>query len=463
MTDYQASGVMNDRVRPRVLLWVQSDESLPNYAWVAERAGTYRRVRKLREVDLTEWDVIVTDEPHASIATSEYGGLRKAVWGRVPDRLYIFRIFSSNAGGSGRSYFEFNLDEDGSAATDRALKHSAGVAGHKMMRVTALPEPLQDLVKSKLLPAVEERPNQFGILETADELAPAIIDLRPFLIGPTDVIIAASYRRPGGGAIWLLPNDAQDIPAWFDVAITEWHTNDPRTFPNVTTWQTDRAWDTAEERVAREKLRLIDEEYATVAAEYEKSRAQAQRALTDATARAVTGPKSLLTSQDEPLQNAVYEALVHVGFAVDDMDQMWPDRERREDFRISDPDSPDWLVLADATGVAKGAPGSKITTVSGYVTKYVLDEKPEKAPGIWIIVNRLFHRDPKTRGAIYRDDDLAVLTSQNGLAIDSAALFLLIQRVESGSPHAHAARSWLRERFGQATVDDVEEWLAANL
>ncbi|MHA6693896.1 hypothetical protein [Homoserinimonas sp. A520] len=462
VNDYQSTGAINERERPRILLWVQSDDDMSTFDWVKEKAATFRRVRSLGEVDLGEWDVIVTNEAHASIRTTDWGALVPASWTRVPDHLYIFRIFSNRSSSRGRSYFEFNIDESNDAVVARAIKFSSDIPGHRMLRVGDLSEPIQDLVKFHLLPAVEARKFQFGIEKTSGSLEPAIIKLRPFLLGPSGIIVGASYERQGGGSVWLLPADTPSLSSWFEVAMTEWHLKDRRIFPTINTWQSANQWDTREEVAARLELNSLDDQFAKLELEYQVARAETQRKLDEATARATAGPKSLLTSKDEPLQNAAFEALVQLGFDVEDMDESWPERERREDFRVRDPDAPEWLVLADATGVAKGAPGSKIATVAGYVTKYVLEERPQAAPGIWIIVNRLPHRDPMTRGDVYREDDLAVLRSQPGLAIDSAALYLLTQAIESPSQRAAACREWLRTRTGQVTTTEAMEWLEEN-
>jgi hypothetical protein len=457
---YTPTAVINERAKPRVLLWVPADKDLPFFDWVEERAGTYRRVRQLDEVDLAEWDVVVTNQPYAVISDLEWG-LNRDHWVRMPDDLYIFRVFGQSIGKNGLRYFEFNVSEEGRADTDNALVHGSDIAGHTMLRVGDLPEVLQDLVQSTLVPAVESRTKQFGILRTSESLEPAILNLRPFLIGPTGVLIGASYDRPKGKPIWLLPKDTMDLSRWFDAALGEWHVKDPSTFPNISSWQTDPAWDTAEEKAAREVLTALDLEFAEVMRNDERARAQALAALEEANTRATSGPKSLLTAQGDILQAAVQEALEHLGFIVMDMDQIWADRERREDFRIKDPDDPDWLVLADATGVVKGAPGSKISTLLGYVNKFLVEERPESPPGIWVLVNRLIQRDPATRGDLYREDELAVLADQAGLSIDTVALFVLTQTVRAGTAEAAACRAWLRTKTGQVTLKDAREWLDA--
>ncbi|MGC5172088.1 hypothetical protein ACLQ2Q_15705 [Microbacterium sp. DT81.1] len=141
---------------------------------------------------------------------------------------------------------------------------------------------------------------------------------------------------------------------------------------------------------------------------------------------------------------------------------MWDPREWEEDFRITDPDDPDWLAVADVTGVAKGAPGSEIATVLGYMMKYVREETPANTPSLWVIVNQLFHRDPLTRGDLYRPDDLETIWFHDGIALDTSALYVLSQSIDPGSDRAVTCRAWLRSSRGQVTVVDAQQWLASN-
>lgn len=460
MSEFGTSGPLNYRDRPRILLLAVADFEADSFNWVEERAGTFRRVRRLEDVDLTEWDVIVTREPYVELDRNQAGPIVSR-WGRLPDHLFIFRVFRE-VQNPARSYFESNLDEDGDADLARALSLANNVAGHNMLGVAGLPEPIQDLIKSDLLPSLERRKKQFGIVVGTGAMAPAVLKWRPFVLGPSGLAMAGSYERVGGKHVWLLPEDTTNLPGWFDAALVEWHIADPRTFPSLATWQTDAKWDTAKEVSARKALQELDTTFATVETTFRANRATAEAALEEAAKKAKSGPKSLLNGQDDPLQQAALQALRDLGFQVEDMDLIWGERERREDFRIRDGDQPDWLVLADATGVTKGAPGSKITTVVGYVTKYILEGRAAQAPGVWIIVNRLFHRDPLVRGEIYRSDEVTVLKSHDGLALDSAALYLLSQTIQPGSERAGKCRAWLRARKGQVMVEDAIEWLATN-
>lgn len=461
VTQYLPSNIVNDRDRPRVILLADEEAELTTFPWLEERCGTYRRINSLGDIDPSEWDVLVTPSPYATMRTTDWGSLVIGGWSRVPDHLFIFHVFSGNLGRAGSRFFEFNLDRDGDADPNRALARTSAIPGHQVRRIGSLPEPIQDLVNSALVAAVESRGKQFGIQVVGEQLAPGVLSFRPFLAGPGDVYLAASYERPGGASVWLIPNDVSDLAEWFDAALVEWHLKDRRKFPSVSTWQTNPEWDTRDERLAREHLSNLMAEYAQAVAAYEEAKNSAEREL-ELAHSAATDPKALLSGQDDDLQQAALSALQSLGFAVEDMDLVWDPRERREDFRITDPDEPGWVAIADVTGVAKGAPGSKIATVLGYILKYTIEEKPARSPSLWVIVNQLFHRDPLTRGDLYRADDIRTIESHEGIAFDTSALYLLSQSIEAGSERASRCRAWLRASRGQVTVQAAKDWLADN-
>ncbi|TFC77891.1 hypothetical protein E3O45_06455 [Cryobacterium sp. TMS1-20-1] len=466
MAEYLPSNVLNDRDRPRVLLVATPAAEESTFAWLSARCGTYRRVNALLEVDPSEWDVLVTDQAYTTIRTTDWG-LDASLWDRVPDHLFIFRTFRPGNGQAGSRFFEFNI-EDGMADSSRALRRVDSVPGHQLRRIQALPEAIQDLVKSTLVPSAEARLRQFGIQVDGEQLAPAVLNFRPFLAGPGDIYLAGSYERPGGAAVWLLPDDAKSLENWFDIALVEWHLKDRRRFPSVQTWQSNPDWDTRKERLAREQLEKLDAEQAEALSRYEAQRSVAATALEAEHAIASSGPKHLLNGQDDELQDAARIALEQLGFKVEDMDLVWDPRERREDFRIRDTDAPGWVAIADVTGVSKGAPGSKLATILGYIMKYLVADKRERErererePSMWVIVNQLFHRDPLTRGDLYRADDIQTLVTHNGIALDTSALYVLSQSIEPGSTRASECRAWLRSARGQITVADAYTWMGSH-
>jgi len=81
---------------------------------------------------------------------------------------------------------------------------------------------------------------------------------------------------------------------------------------------------------------------------------------------------------------------------------------RRSPGRTRQPDNDGWLVIADATGVARGAKGSKLQTLTTYVNQFLIEEGNAIVPRQWLLVNRLADRVLTDRGdSIFRPDVLA--------------------------------------------------------
>ncbi|EID80790.1 hypothetical protein [Rhodococcus sp. 21391] len=353
---------------------------------------------------------------------------------------------------------DFIEAEDGSSDITR-LDFKDRVAGHHAYPGDAQSsELLTSLVKTQLVPTVENRPAQFGVYPF-NVRGDSEFRVNTFLRGPNELVIAGSYVRPNQGSVWFIPHDVDDLEPWWTLALHDWHEIFPERFPGVPKWQNSPDWMTHIERAIQAR---IQDEVARFAPLQQAHDAELARLRTDfdiAQTNASKGARVLLTGQDDELQNAVLQALLALGYTVRDMDEVWPDRERREDYRITEDGYDDWLVLADATGVSKGAKASKFQILGRNVTKYVFEEKPNFIPRQWLIVNRLIERDPATRGDIFRPDELGPLSESLCLAFDTAALFVLQDAVAAGAVSGKLVREMLRERTGQLRLEDAREWL----
>lgn len=431
---------------------------------------TLRSVDSLSEVNLEEWDLLVTDRQFISTTPYRSAGATRGYSRAIPPSMNIFGVLGHGTSLLSASWIDFanasGNDQPQSwpeGAPFSMLLTSERVPGHQVRRVNNLPETIQELVQSDLSVSIEERGYQYGFTHKVYKNHPSgFKQLRPFLIGPDDLILAGSYERIDGGSGWLIPADVHDPAAWFSQALLDWHRNQPSTFPAVAHWEDSEAWMTGAERAVNHELKERSDDFQRFRDEYEAHRQRLTADLEGLRVSARVGRRALLTAQDDLFQNAAFEALCALGFEVEDMDTIWPDRERREDFRIRDADQADWMVIGDATGVAKGAKGAKLQALAGYVTKYVLSDKPDSEPGQWLIVNRLIERDPETRGDVFRKDELEVFADAGGLAIDSAALFVLAEWADDHTSSKPNLRAHLREITGQLTLQMARDWIAAQ-
>jgi hypothetical protein len=299
-----------------------------------------------------------------------------------------------------------------------------------------------------------------------DPVAPSM-ELRPLLLGPSDQILAATYERNDDASVWLLPIDLLGgLDAWLVAAFREWHDLYPARFPAVPDWRAAPGWSTAAEDVLeRERAAAI----ASFRAAEEQHRQtisglDLQLAVTREAADAYE--RTLLSSNGDELAGAVLTALRDLGFLVEDMDLVWPEDAKREDYRITDPSAEGWVALGEAKGFSKGVSETGLVSLHRWTSFYVQDEGklPDRQ---WYIANSFLGEDPSTRPIALqgRDDVVTTFAAGNGLIFDCRALFILLVAVQRSANLAQPIRSVLRERvgrFGPAEADEVLASLAST-
>lgn len=442
---------------PRVLVYVRSN-TWDRLQFCRDLPGTYRFISHPNEVDLREWDALITDSP-VVFERLHVDGTR-SVERDIPPSMCVLLILYDNSGAT------LDTVED---STEAGFLVAADyrVPGHHLYRsYEPASESLKALVKRDLQTVAQNRSTQFGVRTVTpfgEPVTPSVAHFTPFLRGPDDLTLAGRIRHQGGGSVWIVPADVNELESWWRHALQDWHQEygSPR-FPGVPNWSEAEEWMTHEERQINRAVEDAEAAFAIVKAEHEGRIEEYRSAADAAREKADNNERVLLIGQGDPLQDAVLGALQTLGFTVRDMDKEWDDKARREDYRIEDPDSPGWLAIGDATGTAKGAKASKHTALTGFGTKYVLEERPAESPYLWMIVNRKIQQDPNTRGELFREDEAASFAINQGLAIDTVALFLLVNSVNAGEIEASDVRAWLRLRTGELLIDDAREWLQAN-
>lgn len=186
--------------------------------------------------------------------------------------------------------------------------------------------------------------------------------------------------------------------------------------------------------------------------EAEKAVAEAEEALATARAKADAGLRRLFVAHGTDLVAATIQALELLGFEVRDMDEVWPDGDKREDLRVSDPTVAGWEALAEVRGYAKGAQQNDLIRIAArFVPRYMQDEGMPPAAA-WYIVNHFRSQDPMTRPRVLAPNDAEVEEFAKGLApglvIDSVTLFQLCRAVERQELTAAEARSALVDATG---------------
>lgn len=468
--------VLNAPPHPRVLLWFQDDtrgyrDGEPTLAqrWLdvtKERSGVYRQVSGLYEVDPSEWDAIVTDISTANRLESSGGVGRsgvsiltpqpKTAARTVPEHLFVFQVFD-NPGFRAKT-IDNVVDESGN---NRWLVVEQIPGSTVRASEMDLDPNLQEL-RDELVRVSGKRERQIVVrLQPSPNANTEYPVVEVLAYGPSKSALAGRYTRMGGAATWFVPLDVEDFAPWWDAALRHWHTIDSERFPDLPGWIEHYDWLSHDEQVASDAIAAEEARFAVAQLEHEARIAELRCQVADA---ANGSTKSLLVGTGTELQKAVLDVLVEFGYVVRDMDQEFPDREPREDYRITEPGIEGWLVIGDATGVAKGAKANKIAAVGRYTAYYEREEHPNFRPRQWLLVNRLIAREPTSRGdAIFRDDDREELIAAAGLAIDTVALFILHRAMARGDVGDHQIRDLLRERTGELTCQDATAWLQVLL
>lgn len=444
--------IANRREHPRTLIlddgWgfaerVQQEVALP---------GTVKVVTGFEGVDQSEWDALILNGEYLNRNTSSRA--LRITYQRVADHLYIFKVLPKSRHGNYGILDRVSGLNNADADVDLALRWE--IPGHEIAIKTGIDREL----RSSLIEAAESRDAQCGLSNPGD--VPAGVDLDAFAVGPQDIVLAGTLNAPKRGEVWFVPSEVSTLGPWITAAFASWRRRAPKKFPGVPDWWASSEWHSAAESAIARKIAEETSTFEKAKAKFETIRSQLESELDKAREEATAGSRQLLRGQDDALQDAVRDALEELGFEVRDMDLEWENKERREDFRITDPDDPQWLVLGDATGVSGNAKGGKMAVLQGYVTKYVFDEKPDSIPGMWYLLNREIDKDPNVRSTILRADEIEPFAAQQGLILDTTALYVLLRHAHDQPEDGSSIREYLRTSVGLVGLPDAVKWIESR-
>lgn len=443
--------VANRREYPRILILDDSEGFAERVNGEVDLPGTVRVIADLAEVDQNEWDALITNSEHLMVS----GGLgTPRSYSRVAEHLYIFNVLPSTKYGSYGTLDRVKALHQTEDPVTLSLRW--GVAGHEVSVRQGLDRELHE----SLIQAAESRPSQTGLMNPGD--VPEGVNLDSFAIGPQGLVLAGTLDMPGRGEVWFVPSEVSTLRPWITAAFVNWRRRDSKKFPGVPEWWASPEWYSAGETAIAGKIADETSRFEEVKTDFEAALKALESELVAAREVASSGSRQLLSGQDDPLQDAIRVALGELGFTVRDMDLEWDEKERREDFRISDSDDPQWLVLGEATGVRGNAKGGKITALQGYVTKFVFEEKPVSIPGQWYLLNREIEKDPYVRSTILREDEILPFAAEKGLILDTTALYVLLRHAIDHPGHKPAVREYLRTSLGLLTLSDALHWIQDN-
>ncbi|WP_404385916.1 hypothetical protein LL946_06355 [Knoellia locipacati] len=326
-----------------------------------------------------------------------------------------------------------------------------------------MPETLGSVIGRELLPVARLRQTHLSFRRVTREDSPVRRDehlpIRPFLLGPDDIVLAGSYQRNDLSSVWLLPNDLPDMYPWVLEALKEWHSLYPDRFPLLPEWHDTPDWQSAAERAIAAQREKATEAFRVRQVEHEQQLAILDDRASVAQREADAYQRALLTQDGEALASAVGSAFAHLGFHVVDMDEHWGEGDRREDLRIFDDADPDWVAIVEVKGAKNGARETEVQNFGRWIERFILDEG--RAPSArWFVTNHQRGLDPSTRESPFQNKPVVVETFANsgGTVVDTRALFDLIRLVEEEPALAPSARDLLkagRPALVRVTADDL--------
>jgi hypothetical protein len=376
--------------------------------------ATFKRISKLTEIDVQEWDVLVTND---DLHREELGSLFVVT--------FAYRLPSSTSG---------------------MLHRSRPTPARHFIIPDDLTPSVHGLVQEILLPALQSTPENCLVCLRNFDAVPK--DVRAFAESRDGLAFAGEYERPGGGWVWTLP-PVKDVRSCVRAALVDWNRHDPSRFP-LKLWSESPDWATVAELSALADIAEVEQERVTLLSALDVRKVEASQRLEVARVAAEGGQRRLLTAQGEELTGAIAKTLRELSFEVRDMDCVHPQGDLREDLRITHKSKPGWLALAEVKGYKGGAAVNDLLKMGRWCKRYI-QESGVPPSASWYVVNQFLGRDPSERPPVFASnpDELSTFSDDGGLAIDTADLFKLARNVHSGTSTTEAAVRLLIESTGR--------------
>lgn len=424
---------------------------------LAATVPTVEIARQLSDYNLNEWDCLITANKPLRFSTAEQATvgydtppLSVHSWKQeYPSHLSIICVVASG---------DLDiLDAAPATGTDETdlpptvILRDPDKVGRHIRQVDGLPEQLAAVVRDNLTPVARERGTHLSFRrwtnsEDRDSLYKDRLPFRPFLLGPDDVPLAGSYERNADASTWLLPDDLPDLFPWVAAALREWHDLYPARFPVRPEWQGGATWRThAETAIEAERQSVLQRYRETIdALQSELDTLDEQTAAAGVAADRFH--RALLTADGDLLSEAVGCAFAALGFHVVDMDEHWPEGDRREDLRVFLDDDPDWVAIVEVKGAKNGAKETEVQNFGRWAERFILDE--QRAPSArWFVTNHQRQQDPDSRHEAFANKPavLDTFAAVGGTVIDTRGLFDLLRLVEEDPRLAATARALLKQ------------------
>jgi hypothetical protein len=314
-----------------------------------------------------------------------------------------------------------------------------------------LPDELRRLVRDDLAPWLRGHP-QRPLMTSSDQYSRHPVTLEDcgedapiwFALDPDGTLIAGAYATTSTGSVWCIPFVPEHQSRWLAAALKEWHRARPQAFPDRDPWQQRLQWMSQPELDASARIEDAETELEELITTRRAAIETLRDTLRSAQNAADHGVRRLLTAQgDSELTAEVFQALISLGFSVENRDGSVPKgTAKQEDLRVTQPG--EGTGIAEVKGYTRGAKQSDLLKITKYATLFERETGQPPARQ-WYVCNQFLATDPDSRPEILAgaDDDLAEFGSDGGVVIDTRELFKLIRAVEDGRLTAEDARESL--------------------
>lgn len=391
-----------------------------------------------------EWnETVEEDEYDAAVTTQEDPG-------RLSSHLHVLAI-------GAQTLDMKDLGEGSSTSFGRYFETHAD----QLEIPDGLPNDLERLISRSIVPNLARgtekhtwgyHVGRFHGRTTAVQTGDLEGDCVPFLhAGPAKMPIALERRREGQDSAisWAISAETTYRVDWFRLFLKRVREVDPDKFASDAEWRTSPAWATPHAmKLIREgdAVRKTREEFLAESDKKIRENEHALRASLDVASGDVL---RILTSQGEPLVDAVTDVLTRFGFSVENMDPIHVARHgtKFEDLQVRDLDDPDWVAIVEVKGFSKGVKVNEIAKVTQRPVVQFLKDNNKAPSAVWAIANHNMTLDPQHRGSFVGKPDVDLHNFENvdgGACFDTRDVYRLWRTVESGETSARAAKTALK-------------------
>jgi len=434
--------ILNEKPRPRALfIGFEPDEveSLKKFF------PTTKTIRDLDEVRQAEWDILLTKvgviepAPHMYILSFGADKIGNLMQTQAPaENLALAAVYDEQ---NSSMATEFVIPEDLDSGIVRALERDVlpktkDRTPHSCLGTARLYYFGGQLFVSKFSDAHNQ--NSKGLR------------FQLFLGTPEPRSLVGSFIREGGKSqVWMLPYSDLDIAAWVELALKQWHKIDPEKFPVDLGWERSLNWMTPVEAELALKIEGVRKSRQEMLARLNAQERELMEQLHAASIAVDSNERLLLTAQGEVLVQAVAKAFEELGFHVQDMDKIFPPKDRREDLRIRLAKEGDWVAICEVKGYYKGAQVNDLLKIERFRGRF-FKETGRDPDRCWYVANHHAKDNPSTRGSPLpmNAEEVATFSEGGGLVISTFKIFQLLMDVRRGNLTSQAARELLMSSTG---------------